>query len=178
MHLRGLRIKNFRALEDVEVEFSNGINIIVGPNAIGKTTILEAIRMAKGLVASRSQNEANPRGEQAIQLGHQDAAQQLEAHNSQPQLKYQRLKNTVFSAIVSSADARASLEKEFNTIFNGVLKGKKFVGPSVNEYGQLTTIVCDIESGRPRTPRSRPRPNFSQSGNISNPRSVSVVEIA
>jgi hypothetical protein len=58
MHLRALHIKNFRALEDVQIDFDNRVNIIVGPNAIGKTTILEAVRVAKALLAPRTQNEA------------------------------------------------------------------------------------------------------------------------
>src|SRR5690606_32994295 len=40
------------------VELTRGVNVIVGPNAIGKTTILEAVRLAKSLLATRSANEA------------------------------------------------------------------------------------------------------------------------
>ena len=58
MHIKALRIKNFRAIEDVSVEFDNRVNIIVGPNAIGKTTILESIRLAKALLCPRTQNES------------------------------------------------------------------------------------------------------------------------
>lgn len=58
MHIKALRIKNFRAIEDVNVEFDNRVNIIVGPNAIGKTTILESIRLAKALLCPRTQNES------------------------------------------------------------------------------------------------------------------------
>ena len=38
MHLIGLKIKNFRALEDIFVEFDKRVSVIVGPNAAGKTT--------------------------------------------------------------------------------------------------------------------------------------------
>lgn len=43
-----VRLQNFRSYEDASFEFSNGVNIIVGPNGSGKTNLLEAI-----LVASR-----------------------------------------------------------------------------------------------------------------------------
>ena len=58
MHLSGLQIINFRSLENIEVEFDSLVNVIIGPNAIGKTTILEAIRLAKAVLAPRTQAES------------------------------------------------------------------------------------------------------------------------
>lgn len=300
MHLKSVNIKNFRALEDVSVEFDNLVNVIVGPNATGKTTVLEAIRLAKSLLSPRTQNESQqalisigavtphnpqqiiadtiardvsrpleikcqyvlseaelnkihdsipviattlirarmgfnfggpaqisaflsspqgkdalkqsekeirdaleklkrekicklyliidfkadqiinsdqassffisfidqnlppmqtvftyfqadralPHGEQPVQLGSQDANQQQESHNSQPHLKYQRLKNTIFSAVVRGSDSREMLDREFTRIFDGILKGRKLLAPGVNQYGQLVTRVKDTETGR------------------------------
>jgi hypothetical protein len=59
MHLKRLRVENFRALEKIDVEFDTLVSVIIGPNAIGKTTVLEAIRLAKGLLAPRTQSEPN-----------------------------------------------------------------------------------------------------------------------
>jgi predicted ATPase len=299
MHLRRLSISNFRQLKNIEVEFRDGVSVIVGPNAIGKTTILEAIRLAKALLAPRIANEAQqalmsigassphnpqqlipgavvgdptkpleikcayeisaaeyallsnsvaqiatdlvqarvpnatpagiaaylssaegrsalvaaetelreaiaktgsakniinlnlivdfqagriqseeplspaliahldrylspdltkfsyfpadralPRGDVPMQIGAQDAAQQLESHNSQPQIKYQRLKNAIFNAIISDENGRASLRNDFATIFAGVLKGKELVSAGVNQYGLLSIRVREPESGR------------------------------
>jgi hypothetical protein len=58
MHLHKLRIANFRAIENIDVEFDSLVSVIIGPNAIGKTTILEAIRLAKSVLAPRTQNES------------------------------------------------------------------------------------------------------------------------
>lgn len=300
MHLKTLSIENFRAIESVDVEFTERVNVVVGPNAIGKTTILEAIRLPKALLAPRTQNESSqalismgaasphnpqqliaeaiardsskpvrircgyqlseeeistivnqqpqlitklvrsrindsvspanfaaflssqagqsalegakteiaaaidklksmrgicrldlfidfrsgqistpdptgaamfgflderlppettkfsyfpadralPRGEQPIQLGIQDALQQLESHNSQPQTKYNRLKNTIFGAIVGSEEGRTEIRSNFERIFSGVLKGRQLVNAGVNQYGLLTINVRDLESGR------------------------------
>lgn len=41
--LKRLRLKNFRNFENFEVVFDPKINLIVGPNAIGKTSLLEAV---------------------------------------------------------------------------------------------------------------------------------------
>jgi recombinational DNA repair ATPase RecF len=58
MHIHNIKVKNFRALEDIYVEFDSKVNVIVGPNAAGKTTVLEAVRLVKALLAPRTQSEA------------------------------------------------------------------------------------------------------------------------
>src|SRR5690348_13708085 len=59
MQITSIKIKNFRGLEDIQADFGSAVNVIVGPNAVGKTTVLEAIRLAKALTAPRTPNEAN-----------------------------------------------------------------------------------------------------------------------
>ncbi len=44
MYLSKLKISGFRKLLDCELEFRQGLNILVGPNNIGKTTIIDALR--------------------------------------------------------------------------------------------------------------------------------------
>ena len=58
MHLGSLTIKNFRSLKELRMEFKSGANLIVGPNAVGKTTVLEAIRLAKAVLAPRTAQES------------------------------------------------------------------------------------------------------------------------
>lgn len=43
MFLQRLTLENFRCYERAELEFRSGLNVILGPNASGKTTLLEAI---------------------------------------------------------------------------------------------------------------------------------------
>ncbi len=50
MKLTYLKVQNVRALEDIE--------IVCGPNASGKSTIFEAIRLVRAVRAPRLQNEA------------------------------------------------------------------------------------------------------------------------
>lgn len=299
MQIRSIKIKNFRGLENIQTDFNSCVNVIVGPNAVGKTTILEAIRLAKALTAPRTQNEATqvlislgalnphaaqrliieavardpstkveiqctyhltdaeigsienglsklatnlvqaqigqafanpgalvaflsspqakqqieqaesqlraklesiktsgvilgiridpeslriesidamgasffafldqqlapsetifsyfsadralPHGEQPIQLGAADVNNQLESHNSQPQIKFNRLKNTIFSAVVVSEDQRKTVENEFNAIFDGILRGRRFKGVNVNQHGLLSIAVQDVDNQR------------------------------
>lgn len=301
MHIKALHIKNFRAIEDINIDFDNRVNIIVGPNAVGKTTVLEAIRLVKALLFPRTQNEsmqalfalgaasphlpqqitipalarnpstpvvisirfelskdeitwlensvliiargiiqgrmgqafsnpttlinflgtpqgqqaieaaqkevnsaisdskndgrqcrveltispmtgpqstdnpvwptllamldqrhppgltsfsyfpadrALPQGEQPVQLGMADAQAQLESHSSQPQTKYTRLKNTIFSAMIMSESGREELTAEFERIFQGILKGRRLKGFGLNHIGLLSILVEDTETGR------------------------------
>lgn len=41
--LTSIRLQNFRSYKDASFEFDPGVNIIIGPNASGKTNLLEAI---------------------------------------------------------------------------------------------------------------------------------------
>jgi len=301
MRFKSVHVRNFRALEEIDFNLDSPVNVIVGPNAIGKTTLLEAIRLAKAMVAPRSPNESNqallslgaavtfshgrvipdaiardpkrpvaircgyelesneiealaqglpqiatdftmrsmgqaaqiasfnlaflsspqgqaalagserslresleqvragkrllfldlkfdpatlrfesgdviagaffafldsrarpsqtvfsyfpadralPHGEQPVQLGGADAVNQIEAHSSQPQLKYARLKNTIFNAVVTSPEERDALSEEFERIFGGILRGRKLLGVGINEVGLLSINVQDTETGR------------------------------
>jgi AAA domain, putative AbiEii toxin, Type IV TA system/AAA ATPase domain len=58
MKLNTLTILNFRGIQRISVDFDKRANVIVGPNAVGKTTILEAIRLAKAILAPRIPDEA------------------------------------------------------------------------------------------------------------------------
>ncbi len=46
MRLHKLRVTNFAAIERVEVEFGPGLNVLYGPNDLGKSTVVAAIRLS------------------------------------------------------------------------------------------------------------------------------------
>jgi predicted ATPase len=39
VQLKRLDVENFRALEKIEIEFDTRVSVLIGPNAIGKTTV-------------------------------------------------------------------------------------------------------------------------------------------
>jgi predicted ATP-dependent endonuclease of OLD family len=49
--LENFHVQNFRALKDVTIEKTARINLIVGGNNVGKTSLLEAMRMLTGSMA-------------------------------------------------------------------------------------------------------------------------------
>ena len=48
MFLSKLKIKNFRKYKELEVSFKKGLNVLIGENDGGKTTIIDAIRILLG----------------------------------------------------------------------------------------------------------------------------------
>lgn len=46
MHIKSLALSNYRNYDEASIEFSEGINILYGDNAQGKTNVLEAVYMA------------------------------------------------------------------------------------------------------------------------------------
>ena len=48
MYLNNVIIQNYKAIEHMELTFRQGINIIIGDNGVGKTSILEAIAIGLG----------------------------------------------------------------------------------------------------------------------------------
>lgn len=45
MYLKLLSIKNFRAINELDLEFKNGVNILIGENNSGKTAVIDALRI-------------------------------------------------------------------------------------------------------------------------------------
>jgi predicted ATP-dependent endonuclease of OLD family len=57
MALKKIKIVNFKVFENLEVEFTDGLNILVGNNEVGKSTILEAVHLAlTGMINGRYLN--------------------------------------------------------------------------------------------------------------------------
>ncbi len=57
MKINKVSIKNFRKLADIEFSLKKNISVVVGPNAAGKSSIFESIRLAKAVLFPRMQDE-------------------------------------------------------------------------------------------------------------------------
>lgn len=93
-------------------------------------------------------DRALPMGEVNLQLGGPDAQQQMESHNSQPQLKYQRLKNMIISSLVLQDQNVESVHAEFEKIFSGLLRGRRIESIGVNDLGLLSVMTKELSSGQ------------------------------
>jgi DNA replication and repair protein RecF len=43
MHLRRLAVADFRSWERAELDLEPGVTVLVGPNGVGKTNLVEAV---------------------------------------------------------------------------------------------------------------------------------------
>lgn len=46
MYLKKINIKNFKAITNMEIDFTEGVNLLIGDNGVGKSSILEAVAVA------------------------------------------------------------------------------------------------------------------------------------
>lgn len=53
-----IRLQNYRSYKDASFELGSGVNIVVGPNAIGKTNLLEALIYSTGSSSYRGKDQA------------------------------------------------------------------------------------------------------------------------
>ncbi|MEM9118200.1 MAG: AAA family ATPase [Cyanobacteria bacterium P01_F01_bin.56] len=144
MKITKLHIKNLRGLSDIELDFDKPTNVIVGPNAVGKTTILEAIRLTKALLMPRYFQESQ---QVLISLG----AMSNHPHLSQF-LDFSSLARDVTLTIQVKMTIELSTE-EHNYLFSAkeqlaleVLKGQ--LGNSENEGQLALTQYMSSDKGK------------------------------
>ena len=57
MKLKNIRIKNYRGIKNTEIDLAEDINVFVGINGSGKTTILDAIAISLSWLVNRIEHE-------------------------------------------------------------------------------------------------------------------------
>lgn len=53
MHFKRIEIQNFKSIEKMSLNFSSGVNLLIGDNGVGKTTVLEALALSVQTYFSR-----------------------------------------------------------------------------------------------------------------------------
>ena len=115
MYVRQVVIKNFRNIKYLSLALSNGLNVIVGENNVGKTNLIDALRVALGSAAATGdpvrlnsddlhRDQSGHRTEEAIHialtfsaLSHEERAQCLEILNYDPAAPEQSTASINFS---------------------------------------------------------------------------------
>jgi hypothetical protein len=108
---------------------------------------LAALEPSKALFSYFPADRALPIGDQPVQLGLADANAQLESYNSQPQTKFNRLKQTIFTSIVRSEEDRHDLTTHFSNLFERILRGPALGQIGINPIGMLSIPIVDKDTG-------------------------------
>jgi predicted ATPase len=149
--------QQLKAVQEVLTEVTNGtrpclidVTIDVKSSQITSADAISGVLIGfldRRLPPSRSifsyfpADRAIPQQDQPVQIGIADAAQQIESYNSQPQLKYSRLKNAIFSTVI--AGKGEELSSNFKAIFSKILRGKSLKNVGLDERGALKILIED-----------------------------------
>ena len=132
MHYTSLQLKNYRSYSAFSVELDPGVNIVVGPNASGKTNLLEAL-----LVASRGSSfRTNDRS----LIQHKKKATKITAITSESQER--TVKITVIDA------DKTSQEIQINHVLQRRLTSNKIVPTTLFEPEHLRMVHGSPETRR------------------------------
>lgn len=82
MHLKQVTIENFRGISNMTLDLQPGINLLIGDNGVGKTTVLEAI------VAGLGPCFKDIPGAHAVSIKPEDVRQELQVVDGSPFVKY------------------------------------------------------------------------------------------
>jgi predicted ATP-binding protein involved in virulence len=77
--ITGLSVQHFKSLQNFRIDFANKVNIVLGKNAYGKTSILQALALA---LIPDDNHDKRDRFEDFIQSGHAGSAS-LELHRGE-----------------------------------------------------------------------------------------------
>lgn len=62
MYLRSAHIRHYKSLDNALVEFSSPITVLVGPNAVGKSNVVDCLRFVRDAVATDLEHAVSTRG--------------------------------------------------------------------------------------------------------------------
>ncbi len=60
MKIKNIKIKNYRSAKEISIDFSKRLNVLVGVNGSGKTTILDALSTSLSWLVNRIQRQNSP----------------------------------------------------------------------------------------------------------------------
>ena len=62
MYLKSAHIRHYKSLDNVSIEFSNPITVLVGPNAVGKSNVVDCLRFVRDAVVADLEHAVSSRG--------------------------------------------------------------------------------------------------------------------
>ena len=122
--LKKIRIKNFRGFDELEISNFKKINLFVGKNSGGKTSVLEALFLALKPYSNSLCDLYKGRGLPMNQVIRQTSQPQQEPQQNKPQIQIQQFASPTWSAIFGflknngnqSQNTSIEVESEFENL--------------------------------------------------------------
>jgi len=129
MYLKRLKLKNYRLFSDVEITFQHGMNILIGKNSTGKSTILEAIDFLL------SNNNANIPAEEIIPYNKRNEQQvQVRVEGSFEMSKIE--KENIYSILNNEHDLEQIKKSNLELIYTKI----------IHKAGKTVRIMPNIQT--------------------------------
>jgi len=142
MRIRSLRLRSFRSYNRFETSFGPHLNLITGPNGIGKTNLLEAIDVCATGRSHRAHREA-----EVIRFGAEWTSVRAEwergrsTHASEVRIERAGLKHIRVNATRTS---RAELLGKAVLVFSGPDDTKIVAGGSAHRRQLIDAMLCQL----------------------------------
>lgn len=145
MFLKEIQLKNYRNYENANVQFSEGINIFIGENAQGKTSLMEAIYV---LAMARSHRTANDkelicwnndfaRVEGRVQKKNSTFPLELSVSKMGKKAKFNHLEQSKLSAYIGNLNVIIFAPEDLSLVKGSPSVRRKFLDM---EIGQMSPI--------------------------------------
>ena len=141
MHLYKMTVKNFKSISDMELKFTPGVNLLVGDNGVGKSSMLEAIVVAisgmfkgitgvstKGIMQNDIHFQINGRGDASTEI-HYGVPTEISAYIDMESEKFYIKKYRESEA----GNSRTKMED------NGIVKTMQ---QKVNDSKEMLPLLC------------------------------------
>ena len=142
MKLTKVKLKNFRNIEEEEIELSNGCNTLYGDNAQGKTNILEAIYLCVSGRSFRAQKEReliknNTKSYKiTVEYKKNDRIEEIEIEYSdetKKKLKINNVSQTKTGNIIGKLNAVIFSPEDILMIKQGPSKRRKYIDIAISQ---------------------------------------------
>jgi DNA replication and repair protein RecF len=145
MHIETLALKNYRNYEQLEAEFENKVNVIIGENAQGKTNVMESIFV---LAMAKSHRTANDKElirwdtdyakiEGRVKKTHGSVPMQLVISKKGKKAKYNHIEQRKLSQYVGNMNVVMFAPEDLNLVKGSPQVRRRFIDM---EIGQVSPV--------------------------------------
>lgn len=129
MYLKRLKLKNYRLFSDIEISFQHGMNVLIGKNSTGKSTVLEAINFLL------SNNNANIPAEEIIPYNKRNEQQvQVRVEGSFEMSNIE--KENIYSVLYNDHDSEIIKKSNLEIIFTKI----------IHKSGKTVSVMPNIQA--------------------------------